>query len=243
LELIFILGVNLKHTIRKRQHTVISYSQTCHDWRIVTISIKWLWSGLVDFELNSEAWNKELLRRSYPSPIVVRAYTTRHPSGIDAELAHLERIRIYRVGFEASAWDILVERLQQPAPHIEYLHIIHDARSSNDSFILPEWLEHLSRLPSLTSLRLKNSMRSQGHSALSISAPGTNQVQPSLLSALDLDASLHNIYILISGLKFPASCRLIIRCSEYDPVLANDPRRVLSHNYNVICTSLLVNRL
>ena len=80
-----------------------------------------------------------------------------------------------------------------------------------------EWLEHLSRLPSLTSLRLKNSMRSQGHSAFSISAPETNQVQLSLLSALDLDASLDNISVLISGLKFPAFCGLIINCSKCYP--------------------------
>ena len=42
-----------------------------------------------------------------------------------AKLVHLERIRIYRVGFDISTWDILVDRLQQPAPRIEYLDINH----------------------------------------------------------------------------------------------------------------------
>jgi hypothetical protein len=66
---------------------------------------------------------------------VVRAYTTRHPSAIsDAELAHLERIRIYRVGFEALAWDILVEHLsttlaalmiQASAYHQPFLRVTH----------------------------------------------------------------------------------------------------------------------
>ena len=44
-----------------------SYSQTCHDWRIIAISIRSLWAGLVDFEVNLEAWNKGWTHGSYAS--------------------------------------------------------------------------------------------------------------------------------------------------------------------------------
>jgi hypothetical protein len=264
LEYIFLLGTNFEFedTILHRQCAILSYSQTCHDWRIVAISIRSLWAGLVDFEVNSEAWNKELLRRSYPFPIVVgsTAYTLRHSRVVSAELVHLERIRIYHVGFDASTWDILVECLQQPAPRIEYLDINHIHYSATDSFILPsnlfagdaprlkrldmtqclvdfqapvlrslttlsmaflsasnaptpsEWLENLSHLPSLTSLRLSNSMRSQDHST-----PGTKRVELSRLSTLNLNASLHDTRIFIDGLKFPVSCGLSINCYECYP--------------------------
>ena len=266
LEYIFLLGTNFEFedttSILHRQCAILSYSQTCHDWRIVAISIKSLWAELVDFELNSEAWNKELLRRSYPFPIAVgsMAYTLRHSRVISAELMHLERIRIYHVGFDISAWDILVERLQQPAPRIEYLDINYINYRATDAFILPsdlfasdapglirldmtqclanfqapvlrylttlsveflnasnaptplEWLENLSHLPSLAFLRLINSMRSQGHST-----PGTKQVELSLLSTLDLIASLHDTRILIDGLKFPVDCGLFITCYQCYP--------------------------
>lgn len=142
LEYIFTLGANLQTTTRQRQYAIISYSQTCHDWRIIAISLKSLWGGLIDFEVNSEEWNKELLQRSYPSPIVVgsTAYALRPYRVISAELEHFERFRTYRVGFEASAWDILLERLQQPAPHIEYLNINHVGYGTINSFILPSTL-------------------------------------------------------------------------------------------------------
>jgi len=267
LEYIFILCANLEKTIQQRRRTVISYSQTCHDWRTVAISAKPLWSGLVDFEGNSKAWNNELLRRSYPFPIVVGSisYARRDSHTISAELAHLERIRIYRIGFEASSWSVLVEGLQKPAPHIEYLNINHINHSAIDSFILPstlfagdaphlkrlemteclidfrapvlrslttlsvenlntliaptalEWLEHLSRLPLLASLRLGSSMRPQDHSSLSISEQRTDQVKLSLLSTLNLDASLHDTHTFIKGLNFPDSCSLMVRCSECYP--------------------------
>ena len=264
LEYIFLLGASFEFDdpILHRQRAILSYSQTCHDWRIVAISIRSLWAGLVDFEVNSEAWNKELLRRSYPFPFVVgsTAYNFRHPHVISAELMHLERIRIYRVGFDISTWDILVDRLQQPAPRIEYLSINNTNQRATDSLIFPsdlfagdaprlkrlditqclidfqapvlrsltalsvefynasnaptplEWLENLTHLPSLTSLRLLNSMRSQGHSMR-----GTKQVELSFLSTLNLDASLHDIRIFIDGLKFPDSCGLIIICYECHP--------------------------
>ena len=261
LEYIFLLGTSFdfEDPILHRQRVILSYSQTCHDWRIVAISIRSLWAGLVDFELNSEAWNKELLRRSRPFPIVVgsTAYTFRHFRVISAELKHLERIRIYRVGFDSSTWGILLDRLQHPAPRIEYLDINHINYPSTDTFILPsnlfagdaprlkrldmtqclvdfqapvlrsltslsveffnpsnaptpsEWLEHLTHLPSLTSLRLLNSMRSQSHSAWE-----TKQVELPLLSTLNLDASLHDTSIFIDGLKYPVSCELIISCFD-----------------------------
>ena len=265
LEYIFLLGTNFEFedTILHRQCAILSYSQTCHDWRIVAISIKSLWAGLVDFELNSEEWNKELLRRSYPFPIVIRstAYALRHSRVISAEFMHLERIRIYHLVFDISTGDILVERLQQPAPLIEYLDINYINYRATDAFILPsnlfagdaprlkrldmtqclidfqtpvlrslttlsveflnasiaaptplEWLENLSHLPSLTSLRLLNSMRSQGHSV-----PGNKQVELLLLSTLDLTASLHDARIFIDGLKFPVGCGLIITCYECYP--------------------------
>ena len=262
LEYIFILGISFEKTIQKRQSAVISYSQTCHDWRTVALSIKSLWGGLVDFEVNSETWNEELLRRSYPSAIVVgsTAYALRYPHVISAELAHLERMRIYRVGFEASAWDILFERLQQPAPRIEYLNLNHINYGDNNSFILPstlfagdaprlkrlemthclvdfqapvlrsltmlsvenlsaliaptplEWLEHLRRLPSLTSLRLANCMSSQGPSAET-----HDQVKLSHLDVLMLDSTLQNTHTFIDGLKFPVSCGFIVSCSECYP--------------------------
>ena len=119
-----------------RQRAILSYSQTCHDWHIVAISTKPFWAGLVDFEVNTDDWNKELLRRSYPFPIVVgsTAYALRHSRVIAAELGHLERIRIYRVEFDISTWDILVDRLQQPAPCMEYLDINYRA---TDSFTFP----------------------------------------------------------------------------------------------------------
>ena len=141
LEYIFLLGVSLEDTIQRRQRAIFSYSQTCHDWRIVAISVRSLWAALVDFEENSEAWNNELLRRSRPCPIVVRsmADSLRDSSVISAELAHLERIRIYQIGFDISAWDILLECLQQPAPHIEYLNL-NFINSPIDTFILPSTL-------------------------------------------------------------------------------------------------------
>ena len=146
LEYIFLLGTNFdfEDTILHRQRVILSYSQTCHDWRIVAISIRSLWAGLVDFEVNSEAWNKELLRRSHPLPIVVgsiaTAYTLRHSRVISPELANLQRIRIYHVGFDISTWDILLDRLQHPAPLIEYLDINHINYRSTDSFIFPSKL-------------------------------------------------------------------------------------------------------
>ena len=268
LEYIFLLSVNfefedIRILHRLGQWAVLSYSQTCHDWRIVAMSIKSLWAGLVDFEINSEAWNKELLRRSYPFPIEVGSTThmLRHSSVVSAELVHLERIRIYQVGFDISTWDILVEGLQQPAPCIEYLGITkYYNYLATDSFILPsnlfagdaprlkrldmsqclvdfnapvlrslttlsvgflnesiaptplEWLENLSHLPSLTSLGILNAMRSQSNSM-----SGTKQVELSLLSTLNLDASLHDTRILIDGLKYPVSCALIMTCHECYP--------------------------
>jgi hypothetical protein len=264
LEYIFLLGSNLKDSIQDRKCAILSYSQTCHDWRIVALSIRSLWAGLVDFELNSEAWNKELLRRSSPFPIVVgsTAYTYRHSRVISTELVHLERIRIYHVAFNTSDWDILVDRLQQPAPLIEYLNITHIHYRATDSIILPsnlfagdaprfkrlemtqclvdfqapvlrslttlsvdflnsssaptplEWLDHISHLPSLTSLHLSNSMRSQGHSTRRT----TKQVELPHLSSLNLEASLlQDIHIFIDRLKFPVSCGLNINCYECYP--------------------------
>ena len=146
LEYIFLLGTDFdfEDTILHRQRVILSYSQTCHDWRIVAISIRSLWAGLVDFEVNSEAWNKELLRRSHPLPIVVgsiaTAYTLRHSRVISPELANLQRIRIYHVGFDISTWDILLDRLQHPAPFIEYLDINHINYRSTESFIFPSKL-------------------------------------------------------------------------------------------------------
>ena len=264
LEYIFLLATNFEFEcpILHRQRAILSYSQTCHDWRAVAISIRSIWAELVDFEVNSEAWNKELLRRSYPFPIVVgsTAYTLRHSRVISAELVHLERVRIYHVGFDMSTWDILVDRLQQPAPRMEYLDINHIDYRSTDSPILPanlfagdaprlkrlditqclvdfqapvlrsltalsveflnqsnaptplEWLENLTHLPSLTSLRLINSMRSQGHSTRR-----SKQVELPLLSGLSLDDSLHDTCILIDGLKYPVSCELIVNCYECYP--------------------------
>ena len=257
LEYIFLLCTefDFEDTILHRQRVILSYSQTCREWRIVAISIKSLWAGLVDFKVNSEAWNNELLRRSYPFPIVIgsTAYSLRHSRVMSAELVHLQRIRIYHVGFDISTWDILLDRLQHPAPLIEYLDINHINSRSTDSFIFPsnlfagdaprlkrldmkqclvdfkapvlrslttlsveffnpsnaptplEWLENLTNLPLLTSLRLLNSMHSQGHSTRV-----TKQVELSLLSTLYLDASLHDTRIFIDGLKYPVSCGLII---------------------------------
>lgn len=267
LEYIFLLSVNsaTTTTIQQRQRAAISYSQTCHDWRTVAISIKTLWSGLVDFEANSEAWNRELLKRSYPSPIVVgtMAYAFRSCRVISAELAHLERMRIYRVGFEPKAWDILLEGLQQPAPHLEYLNISHCV-GHNDlhSFVLPstlfagvaprlkrlemtqclvdfkapilrslmtlsvenlnpsmaltpsEWLDHLKRLPSLTTLRLINSMRPPSSHSTS-STPVVTQLPH--LSALHVDASLPELSVFLEGLKFPVSCGLMMSCNDSYP--------------------------
>ena len=262
LERIFLLGVDLEHTVQQRRHAIFSYSQTCHDWRVVAISIKSLWAALIDFEVNTEAWNRELLRRSHPSPIVVgsTAYALRYSRVISAELMHLERIRIYQVGFDTSAWNILVERLQQPAPRIEYLNLNHISSRSTESFILPstlfagdaprlkrlkmaqclvdfespvlrslttlsveylnastaptpsEWLKHLSHLPSLTSLRIANSMCSQSHYTL-----GIEQVNLPFLSVLNVEAGLHDIRIFIDGLSFPVTCGLILSCSECYP--------------------------
>jgi hypothetical protein len=264
LERIFLLGVDFEHTLQQRRRAIFSYSQTCHDWRVVAISIRSLWAALIDFEVNAEALNRELLRRSHPSPIVVgsesTAYALRYFRVISAELMHLERIRIYQVGFDTSAWDILVERLQQPAPRLEYLNLNHINSRPTESFILPstlfagdaprlkrlkvtqclvdfespvlrslttlsveylnastaptpsEWLKHLSHLPSLTSLRIANSMCPQGHYTL-----GTEQVNLPFLSALNVEADLHDIRIFIDGLNFPVTCGLILSCSECYP--------------------------
>ena len=142
LDYIFLLATDFElKTLSYIASVLSSPIQTCHDWRIVAraISIKSFWAGLVDFEVNTDAWNKELLRRSYPFPIVVgsTAYTLRHSRVIAAELGHLERIRIYRVGFDFSTWDILLDRLQQPAPRIEYLDINHINYCATNSYIFP----------------------------------------------------------------------------------------------------------
>ena len=270
LEYIFLLSVNspTTTTIQQRQRAAISYSQTCHDWRTVAISIKTLWSGLVDFEANSKAWNRELLKRSYPSPIVVgtMAHALRSCRVISAELAHLERMRVYRVGFEPKAWDILLEGLQQPAPHLEYLNISH-CIGHNDlhSFVLPstlfagdaprlkrlemtqclvdfkapvlrslvtlsienlnasmaltplEWLDHLKRLPSLTTLRLINAMRPPSSHSTSSSSSTSVVTQLSHLSALHVDASLPELSVFLEGLEFPVSCGLMMSCNDSYP--------------------------
>jgi hypothetical protein len=61
----------------------------------------------------------------------------RHSRVISAELLYLERIRIYHVGFNISTWNILADRLQHPAPRIEYLDINHINYRATDSFIFP----------------------------------------------------------------------------------------------------------
>jgi hypothetical protein len=89
-------------------------------------------------------------------------YTSSFPCHIGL---YLERIRIYDVGFDISTWNILVDRLQHPAPRIEYLNINHINYRATNSFIFP------SNLFAGAALRLKRLDMTQCHGLIDFQAP------------------------------------------------------------------------
>ncbi|KAF8151341.1 hypothetical protein B0H34DRAFT_126250 [Crassisporium funariophilum] len=265
LEYLFLMTAELEADKVLRERTIISCSQTCHTWRDVALSIKSLWSRMVDFEHNFRRWNDELLQRSHPYSIDIgpRAYVLRERGIISVELDYLVRIRIYRIAFDKSSWNTLVSKLQQPAPCIEYLNISQDQPSQ--SFIIPaslfaghapqfrrlemtqclidfqapvvssltilsvlnlnaktaptpvEWLNHLSRMPSLTKLCLEGAMWSRDQSVMSAVNHGCgdiNKVQLPFLVDVHLNGSLRDISIFLDGLIFPYACNMTLACSE-----------------------------
>ena len=82
--------------------------------------VSWFWSKLRSMERGAAS---TVVPISFPIVIGSMAYTLRHSHVISTKLVHLGRIRIYHIGFDISSWDILVDRFQHPAPHIEYLDI------------------------------------------------------------------------------------------------------------------------
>ncbi|PPQ81633.1 hypothetical protein CVT25_013605 [Psilocybe cyanescens] len=126
LEYIFLLAAEREHTAHTLRRAIISYSHICHDWRFIVLSIKRLWSRLVDFENTSCEWNTEMLRRSHPLPIHVSYYATlsRNTQMLKLQIDCLDRIRSYILGCADTDWDLLVALLEnRPAPTLENLSI------------------------------------------------------------------------------------------------------------------------
>ena len=125
-EYILILAAELERSPRSLRRSTISYSQTCHDWRIIALSVKRLWSRLVDFENRPLEWNEEMLRRSNPLPIRLSFHSqyARNMTVLRAQLDYLDRVQTYSIGCSESNWSELVEGLKRPAPQIRSLYII-----------------------------------------------------------------------------------------------------------------------
>ena len=126
IEYILILAAELERSTRSLRRSTISYSQTCHDWRVISLSVKRLWSRLVDFENWPLEWNEEMLRRSNPLPIRMsfHSHYARDLTALRAQLDHLDRVQTYSIGCSESNWSELVEGLKRPAPQMRSLYII-----------------------------------------------------------------------------------------------------------------------
>ncbi|KAF9524784.1 hypothetical protein CPB83DRAFT_838661 [Crepidotus variabilis] len=124
---IFVISAGQEVNLRSRRRIVLSYAQTCHDWREAALLMKGLWVQLADFDEMSWVWNEEMLRRSHPLSFTVgtRTWSPRDAMVIGKELRYLERINTYRLGFTSETWPFLVEALQHPAKRIEYLSLAH----------------------------------------------------------------------------------------------------------------------
>ncbi|KAH9476480.1 hypothetical protein JR316_0010392 [Psilocybe cubensis] len=127
LEYIFLLAAEREYTTDNPRRTIISYSHICHDWRAIVLSLKRLWSRLVDFEEASCEWNLEMLRRSHPLPIRVSYNATLAPRNaqvLKLQMDCLDRIRSYTLCCPDTDWDLLVALLDsRPAPSLEKLSI------------------------------------------------------------------------------------------------------------------------
>ncbi|KDR77918.1 hypothetical protein GALMADRAFT_64760 [Galerina marginata CBS 339.88] len=125
LEYLFLLAANLEPDTSSLFRAVVSYSQTCHDWRVVALSSKSLWVQLIDFKGRSCQWNEEMLRRSYPLPIQLSYHsnTYRDAKVLLVQLSHLDRIQTYSVGCAAADWDTVISLLNQPAESLEELYL------------------------------------------------------------------------------------------------------------------------
>ena len=136
-EYILILAAELERSTRSLRRSTISYSQTCHDWRLIALSVKQLWSRLVDFENRPLEWNEEMLRRSDPLPIRLsfHSHYARDMTALRAQLNHLDRVKAYSIGCSESNWGELVEGLKRPAPQLRSLYIIcyHTLCTSNSA--------------------------------------------------------------------------------------------------------------
>ncbi|KAF9553361.1 hypothetical protein CPC08DRAFT_234256 [Agrocybe pediades] len=125
LEYLFLVAAAMEHSPASLRRSVMAYSQTCHDWRIIALSSKRLWTRMVDFEDASRSWNEEMLRRSYPLSIQLsyQADFSRGASSLAFQLEQLPRIRTYSLGCQDTDWDVLVSMLTRPAPVLEELYI------------------------------------------------------------------------------------------------------------------------
>jgi len=125
LEYLFLVAAGMEQTATSLRRSVMSYSQTCHDWRLVALSAKRLWALLVDFEDGSTRWNEEMLQRSYPLPIRLsyNADFSRGMTSLGLQLDQLPRIQTYSLGCQDTDWDALVSMLSRPAPILEDLYI------------------------------------------------------------------------------------------------------------------------
>ncbi|KAF8968580.1 hypothetical protein BDZ97DRAFT_1969721 [Flammula alnicola] len=126
-EYIFLLGASLEHNSRSVRRTIISYSQTCHDWRTVALATKPLWTQLIDFERRSLEWNDEMLRRSHPLPFHLTfqfsAARQRDPRRLSAQQDYIDRFQSYSIVCPEAYWNDLLQGLESPAPNIETLRI------------------------------------------------------------------------------------------------------------------------
>ncbi|KAF9045121.1 hypothetical protein BJ165DRAFT_1528037 [Panaeolus papilionaceus] len=125
LECIFTIGVEEEQDPRTQHQFLLSISQVCFSWRLVSHSLRSLWARLVDFERLGWEWNNELLSRSFPHSISIgsRDQFSRHVNVISAELNHLQRVRSYRISLNRSSWDVLCTKLRAPAPLLEHLEV------------------------------------------------------------------------------------------------------------------------
>ncbi|KIM34916.1 hypothetical protein M413DRAFT_433874 [Hebeloma cylindrosporum] len=158
-EYILLLAAGLERSTRSLRRSTISYSQTCHDWRLIALSVKPLWSRLVDFENRPLEWNEEMLSRSNPLPIRLsfHSHYARNMTALRAQLEHLHRVQTYSIGCCESNWGELTEGLKRPAPQIRSLYIIcyrTDYASNSAPILLPASL-FANYAPRLSHLELR----------------------------------------------------------------------------------------
>jgi hypothetical protein len=122
--------------------TALSISQVCHSWRFIALSLPILWANLVDFEERSKSWNIEMLRRSdtYPIDLSRRDFVPRAENIISKELDHLARLRTYRVMFDSTSQETLIDKLSNEAPQLVHLDLSYIGTSAGGRLEFPSSL-------------------------------------------------------------------------------------------------------